>query len=334
LIPAGRAASLPVHPTQLYEALLGLAIAGIAIYTRRGKRSAGDRFLLGAVAYAVGRLVIETLRGDAGRGIYAGLSSGQIFSLLVLLVIGARFLAARRRPAIVAIATSLALATLGMGEASAQSMPESAPPPPPSQPSEPPAAVLAPDPTERPLFSTGVLFGIATPLNRRADQIPTLSGASLSLGWLPGYAGAWLDFDHFTNSEASHSTVLAAVSYTVRPTRSLMFGVRSGVGLTMVNFNDRAFRDVTGETVRLEAMVEYAPVRHWVLWLRPLTVDLLSAADLGGAIITAQVRIGIAYRFGSRRNARTSPPSSSQPPPPLPPQLPPDAFIEPARGAP
>jgi hypothetical protein len=193
--------------------------------------------------------------------------------------------------------------------------------------------VHAPDPTERPLFSAGVLFGIATPLTRRADQVPTLTGASLSIGWLPGRFGAWLDVDSFASSEASHSTVLAAVSYTYRPTRSLMFGVRSGVGLTMVDFNDRAFRDVTGETVRLEAMVEYAPVRHWVLWVRPLTVDLLSAADLGGAIVSSQVRIGVAYRFGSRRNARPAPPSPSLPPP-LPPQLPPDSFIEPARGAP
>ena len=84
LIAADRAASLPVHPTQLYEAALGLAIAVIAVVAlrRRGARFAEGRvFLLAAVIYAVGRFAIEDLRGDAGRGIFLGVSSGQIFSL-------------------------------------------------------------------------------------------------------------------------------------------------------------------------------------------------------------------------------------------------------------
>ena len=65
LVPADRATSLAVHPTQLYEALLGLAIAAVAIViARRGWRH-GRMFLVGAAMYALGRIGIEALRGDA-----------------------------------------------------------------------------------------------------------------------------------------------------------------------------------------------------------------------------------------------------------------------------
>jgi prolipoprotein diacylglyceryltransferase len=346
LIPGDRAASLPVHPTQVYEALLGLAIIGVALVFGRRVRRDGDRFLVAAATYAIGRLGIEMLRGDAGRGIHAGLSSGQIFSLLVLLAIAARLVVLQRRAVTVAVAAALALTVAHVGEADAQPQPQPVDPaqaaePPaspepavdPEQPPEPPPQAAPqpwpvvvgdpppppPDPTERPLFSTGVLLGVATPLNRRDQQVPTLGGASLSIGYLPGRFGLWLDLDALSNTEASHDTILAAVSFTQRPTPRLMLGVRSGIGLTLVNFKDPAFRDVGGMTYRLEAIAEYAVQRHWAVWLRPLAIDLLDAPELGGPITTYQIRFGVAYRFGSRRNAVRPP----DPPPLLPPPLPP-----------
>ena len=90
LVPADRALSLPVHPTELYEAMLGLAIIAIALVVRRRRLAPGWLFAIAAASYASGRLLIETVRGDAGRGVYAGLSSGQIFSLVVLTAIAAR----------------------------------------------------------------------------------------------------------------------------------------------------------------------------------------------------------------------------------------------------
>src|SRR6185503_13286134 len=102
LIPPDRPESLPVHPTQLYEAALGAAIALLALAAMRwrhahrgaprersasierhdrGEHGDGHVFLSAAAVYAVGRIVIECLRGDTGRGIYLGLSSGQIFSI-------------------------------------------------------------------------------------------------------------------------------------------------------------------------------------------------------------------------------------------------------------
>jgi prolipoprotein diacylglyceryltransferase len=344
LIPAERAASLPVHPTQLYEALLGLAIVAIASVVARHKRKDGQVFLAAAATYAIGRLVIETLRGDAGRGIYAGLSSGQIFSLLVVLAIAARLVTTRRRTVTAIAATALALALVDVGEAAAQPVPQLpplAPQPPqpdpqaqqqdpeappavtPDLPSEPPQeSTPAPALPWRPAFSTGLLFGAATPLNRRADQVPTLAGASLSLGYIPGRFGAWLDLDRYANNDASHTTLIASCSFTPRVTRQLTIGFRSGIGVTQVSFKDPAFRDVMGKTFRLEAVAEYAPARHWVLWVRPLAIDVLTASELGGPITTYQFRIGAAYRFGFGGRVPAPQPPEPEPPPPPPPELP------------
>jgi hypothetical protein len=175
------------------------------------------------------------------------------------------------------------------------------------------------------MFSAGVLLDVATPLNRRPNQIATLGGTSLSIGFQPGRFGVWLDFDALSNAEASHDTLLAAVGFTLRPTSRLMLGARSAVGVTLVNFKDPAFRDVAGGTFRLEAIAEYAFLRHWALWVRPLTIDMVSAPELGGPITTYQFRIGVAYRFGpSSGGARpaSAPPFAPPPPPPLPPPLP------------
>ncbi len=88
LVPADSATSLAVHPTELYEATLGLVIVAIALVGARRLRRDGDLFLIVAATYALGRFGVELLRGDAERGIYGGISSGQIFCLLVLAAIG------------------------------------------------------------------------------------------------------------------------------------------------------------------------------------------------------------------------------------------------------
>ncbi|HSS03484.1 MAG TPA: prolipoprotein diacylglyceryl transferase family protein [Kofleriaceae bacterium] len=346
LISASSTQSLPVHPTELYEALLGLVIVGIAILFARRRRKDGELFILAAATYAIGRIAIEMLRGDAGRGVHAGLSSGQIFSLLVLVAIAARFVVrTRRRVTMAATAGALALTFGEVSAADAQGVsgPQSTHPTQRADSEEPPRrpALAAPptspaviaaaaDPTERPLFSTGVLFGLASPLNRREHQVATLSGGSLSIGYLPGRFGLWIDIDSLSNGEASHDTFLAAGSVSHRPTRRLMLGLRAGIGVSRVDFKDPAFRDVGAMTYRFEAIAEYAYLRHWAVWVRPLTIDVLSAPALGGAITTYQLRVGFAYRFGSRRNRVRPPPPPPAVPPPLPavPPLPPTSRPE------
>lgn len=89
-VPRG-ASSLPVHPTQLYEAALGLLAAGLcAVPLARGRRD-GRAFAAFLGVYAGGRFAIEFLRGDQDRGGAFGLSTGQWVSIAIVasLAIGA-----------------------------------------------------------------------------------------------------------------------------------------------------------------------------------------------------------------------------------------------------
>jgi hypothetical protein len=362
LIPAGRLESLPVHPTQLYEALLGIVIVVVAwIVTHRPRqqgRADGRVFIAAALTYAIGRLLIETVRGDLGRGIYFGLSSGQIFSLLVLLAIAARYALTKR---LITIAAMVALVGKVHAQPAADPNPNAdgsgapasssnwlpadsadAPADPPGDPasSDPPpvdhtrtadladappfvppgSGIPAPVPPLRPIFAVGFLFDGATSVNRPGEQVPDLFGESLSLGYIPGRFGVWLDLDRFTNSEAAHSTAIASVSFAPRVTPHLWIGARAGVGVTHVNFMNDGFSDVTASTVRLEAIAELVMDHNWAVWVRPLSVDVISAGELGGAITTFQFRAGIAYRFGERGHLFTRAPAPPPPAPPPPPE--------------
>ena len=69
-VPHG-ARSLPVHPTQLYEAALGCwARAAAALCLRRDLPRDGARFATFLAIYAAGRFVIELVRGDQDRGTF------------------------------------------------------------------------------------------------------------------------------------------------------------------------------------------------------------------------------------------------------------------------
>ncbi|WP_437969490.1 prolipoprotein diacylglyceryl transferase family protein [Sorangium sp. So ce260] len=157
-VPLG-APSLPVHPTQLYEAALGaLAGAIAAVWLVRGHRD-GRAFGTWLALYAAGRFFIELLRGDTGRGVYGGLSTGQLVSLALLLGLAAAVLRARRargaRGAAAAAPALMSLVALSLaaGEAAAQparpASPGAAPPAASSSapaPAPPPAAAPYPYP--------------------------------------------------------------------------------------------------------------------------------------------------------------------------------------------
>jgi prolipoprotein diacylglyceryltransferase len=83
VIAADAASSAPVHPTQLYEAGLGLAMMVVAWRLRRVPR-AGSQLVGTAVTYALGRGALEWLRADEGRGMVGGLSTPQWLCLAVL----------------------------------------------------------------------------------------------------------------------------------------------------------------------------------------------------------------------------------------------------------
>ena len=349
LLPPERTASLPVHPTQLYEAALGLVMVAVALWAAQRpwarQRGGGRVFLAAAATYALGRIGVEALRGDAGRGFTLGLSSGQIFSVLVLVAIGAGLVVARRRAGraagtagavVAAMAAVLGLAEPHPAEAQpgqpapaptpapvpvpapispydgpsagapAPVPPYPVPPPPPGPVVPPPAPSEA---TGRRILEAGVLLGWATPLNRRSGQVPPMAGPSVSVGLALGNGlGLWLDFDSLGNDDAVHGTLLLSGSMMTALKGGLELGGRLGIGSTLVNFEEPAFRDVAALTLRAEAVAEYALGDRWALWVRPISFDVLSHDALGGPITTWQMRVGLAHRFGPRRGARSAAP--------------------------
>ena len=97
-VPRG-APSLPVHPTQLFEAAIGLLAAALAaVPVARGHRD-GRAFATFLGTYAVGRFAIELLRGDQDRGQALGLSTAQWVSVAIIAALVAAWArrAARRR---------------------------------------------------------------------------------------------------------------------------------------------------------------------------------------------------------------------------------------------
>jgi phosphatidylglycerol:prolipoprotein diacylglycerol transferase len=75
-----------LHPTQLYESLTTLAIFGVLLWWFPRKKHAGDIFLGYLGLYAVGRFLLEFLRGDESRGFvfHHLLSTSQFIALLML----------------------------------------------------------------------------------------------------------------------------------------------------------------------------------------------------------------------------------------------------------
>lgn len=88
----------PVHPTQLYEAFLNLALfAGLAWLHRR-KRFHGQVFGVYLTGYAVLRAAVEFFRGDYGAQRFGPFTPGQAVSVGILIV-GLVFLRLTRRAA-------------------------------------------------------------------------------------------------------------------------------------------------------------------------------------------------------------------------------------------
>ena len=102
-LPSMHHASLPVHPTQLYEALGCLALSAILfLVVEPRKRFDGQVMLVFLAAYSALRFGIEFLRAD-DRGAVLGLSTSQWISVAVtaLVVVAWRRLARAGLPAAV-----------------------------------------------------------------------------------------------------------------------------------------------------------------------------------------------------------------------------------------
>ncbi len=76
--------SLPVHPTQLYELLVGFSLFGLLMVLRRYRKFSGQVFLGWVIGYGILRPLIEIFRGDDDRnGIETlGLSTSQFIGIV------------------------------------------------------------------------------------------------------------------------------------------------------------------------------------------------------------------------------------------------------------
>jgi phosphatidylglycerol:prolipoprotein diacylglycerol transferase len=81
----GAPLGVPLHPVQLYEALVCFGIFLFLIWLTRRKRFEGEIVLAYALCYAVARFILEFFRGDLDRGFLLGglLSTSQFIALLV-----------------------------------------------------------------------------------------------------------------------------------------------------------------------------------------------------------------------------------------------------------
>jgi phosphatidylglycerol:prolipoprotein diacylglycerol transferase len=74
--------SLPIHPTQLYEASAELLFFGLLIWLRGRKRFHGQLLGTWLVLYSVLRFVVELYRGDKIRGFLVEVTSERVSALL------------------------------------------------------------------------------------------------------------------------------------------------------------------------------------------------------------------------------------------------------------
>ena len=83
LVPHNAAQSLPVHPVQLYEAILAVGLVGWLQWRRLKPHSPGQLFGLFAIGYGVIRFAVEFLRADNSPN-YWGLTISQVISLIAI----------------------------------------------------------------------------------------------------------------------------------------------------------------------------------------------------------------------------------------------------------
>jgi phosphatidylglycerol:prolipoprotein diacylglycerol transferase len=99
LLPSGAVPSLPVHPTQLYESLAGIALLLLVVAVLRRRLLAGHALATFALGYAVLRYLIEIVRADAGRGVVGPWSTSQFIAIVTFVAALALLYVLRRKSA-------------------------------------------------------------------------------------------------------------------------------------------------------------------------------------------------------------------------------------------
>ncbi len=76
--------SLPVHPTQLYESLVGISLLLLLLWARKRQHFRGQIFFLATFAYGFMRFLLELIRDDPERGSVPGSMAAHILIPLCL----------------------------------------------------------------------------------------------------------------------------------------------------------------------------------------------------------------------------------------------------------
>lgn len=96
----GTPLGVPLHPTQLYEAgAEAIILALLLLLEHRGRPFPGRTFWGYMLVYGLSRVVIEMFRGDPRGMVFAGLSTSQFISLLIIPVSLAMLYWLSRQPA-------------------------------------------------------------------------------------------------------------------------------------------------------------------------------------------------------------------------------------------
>ncbi|MCU0691115.1 MAG: prolipoprotein diacylglyceryl transferase [Polyangiaceae bacterium] len=93
LITPDAAHSLPVHPTQLYESLVGWVLLALLLLQRKHQKFRGQVFMLFVFGYGFVRFLLELVRDDVERGAYGPALGAHILIPVALLVFAAAYAA-------------------------------------------------------------------------------------------------------------------------------------------------------------------------------------------------------------------------------------------------
>src|SRR5580704_692582 len=83
--------SFPVHPTQIYESLVGLVLLVVLLWQRRYTRFRGQVFFLFVFGYGFLRFLLELWRDDVERGNYGPTLDAHVYVPICLLLMGIGF---------------------------------------------------------------------------------------------------------------------------------------------------------------------------------------------------------------------------------------------------
>src|SRR5262249_48957522 len=94
----GAPLAVPLHPVQLYESAVCLALFCMLVWLGRRRHADGDVILTYTLLYAAARFLLGFFRGDAARGVlFRGALSTSQFIGIIMFVLALTLLIVRHR---------------------------------------------------------------------------------------------------------------------------------------------------------------------------------------------------------------------------------------------